>query len=175
MALIAEQKDLPNCQELLKQLSSSNKFTCKYLYIPSNEEGFSTVVYRSKKIVGMSTFSLRSKETDQGNFKALFWENLIVDKDARNGEAYLDLILFLRRLIRNNQFQEIYLIAHRQKALRVHKSANFKEIGYVDILFSNFQLHLQQKKSRNISVITYQKFIQKLENSNSSKSSITMQ
>jgi len=169
MVTVAKKKDLVSCQELLSQLSSSDKFSGEYLYIPETKNGFTVLVHKNNNPIGMSTFSLRVKKINQRYIRALFWENLIVDKDVRDGQAYLELILFLRRLIRNDEFQEIYLIAHRQKALNAHKSASFKEIGYINILFSNFQLHIRQSVTKDIDVLTYQEFREEIQKKYSSK------
>ena len=99
--------------------------------------------------------------------KALYWENLVVDKDYRDGFAYLEILGYLQKLIKSKKYEDIYFVVRRKKASATHKAARFKVIGYLGLIFSRIRLQFQQRPSNNVTIMSYKSFYKLLVNPSS--------
>ena len=103
---IAEPTDIKVCLKLLDQLDPTNKLTSNQLYLDDKKNGFTLLVKNNDRTIAISTFSIRKKKNEDSIIKALYWENLVVDKDNRDGVAYLEILGYLRKLINVNQYKK---------------------------------------------------------------------
>jgi len=159
---IAEPTDIKVCLKLLDQLDPTNKLTSNQLYLDDKKNGFTLLVKNNDRTIAISTFSIRKKKNEDSIIKALYWENLVVDKDNRDGVAYLEILGYLRKLIKSNKYGDIYFAIHRKKASATHKAAKFKVIGYIGLVFDNIRLQFQKSLSDDSEVLTYKEFHNRL-------------
>ena len=161
---IAEPDDTKDCLNLLKQLGPINEFTNKLLYLENKENGFTLLVRNNNHTVAISTFSIRKKKNEIISLKMLYWENLVVDKDYRDGLAYIEILGYLKKLIKSKKYDDIYFVVRRKKAIETHKAARFSVIGHIYIIFSSICFQFRQHSSDNIEVLTYGDFSERLLN-----------
>lgn len=162
---IAEPTDIEVCLKLLVQLGPINKLTSNQLYLDDKKNGFTLLVKNNDRTIAISTFSIRKKKNEDSIIKVLYWENLVVDKDNRDGVAYLEILGYLRKLIKSKKYEDIYFAIRRKKALTTHKAAKFKVIGYISLIFNNIRLQFQQSLSDGSEVLTYKEFHNRLTSS----------
>lgn len=165
---IADLKDIEICKRLLSQLRPNYNFTINQLYLDDKKNGFTLLVKNKNTVIAISTFSIRKKKKDKLFIKALYWENLIVDKNHRDGVAYIEILGYLKKLIYSKKYDDIYFVVRRKKASKIHKAANFKLIGYIGLIFNDISFQLPQNQSNKLSnkleVLTYKQFQQLLNN-----------
>jgi len=164
---IAESADFKECLKLLAQLGPTQRFTPHQLYLDNNDNGFTVLVKNNNLPIAISTFSIRKKKNNAFKMKALYWENLVVDKDHRDGFAYLEILGYLQKLIKSKKYEDIYFIVRRKKASATHKAARFKVIGYLGLTFSRIRLQFQQRPSHNVAIMPYKSFYKLLTNPSS--------
>jgi hypothetical protein len=162
---IADLNDIKVSFKLLAQLGPINKFTANQLYLDDKKNGFTLLVKNNDLTIAISTFSIRKKKNRNSIMKVLYWENLIVDKDSRDGVAYLEILGYLRKLIKSKEFEDIYFAIRRKKALAIHKAAKFKVIGYIGLIFNSIRLQFKQIISKDIEILSYKEFSKRLYNS----------
>ena len=162
---IAESDDTKDCLNLLKQLGPINKFTNKLLYLENRDNGFTILVKNNNNnTVAISTFSIRKKQNKITSLKMLYWENLVVDKDYRDGLAYIEILGYLKKLIKSKKYDDIYFVIRRKKAMETHKAARFNVIGHIYIIFNSIRFQLRQHSSDDIKVLTYSDFSERFLN-----------
>ena len=161
---VAEPNDTKDCLNLLAQLGPINKCTDKLLYLDNKENGFTLLVKSNNRTLAISTFSIRKKQNEILDLKVLYWENLVVDKNFRDGLAYIEILGYLKKLIKSKKYDDIYFVVRRKKATKTHKAARFKVIGNIYIILNSIRLQLRQRTSDNIEVLTYGDFSERLLN-----------
>jgi len=158
MIRIAEPRDLEGCQNLLHQIGSREKISQDYLYLNDTANGFTLVVESETKLVAMSTFTIHKSYQNNQNYSFLYWENLIVDRFNRDGVAYLSIIGYVRKLLRRRQFDDIFFVARRKKALEAHKSARFKTFGYFYLMIGSINFKRKINYQSGFSCLEYSDF-----------------
>lgn len=164
MIRIAKSEDLKFCLELLSQLGSSTHYTSKYLYLDSNTNGFTILVEKQSKPIAISTFSIRKTKRASGLKDVLYWENLAVDKNHRDGLAYIKIVSFVRKLIKEKKFDDIYFVVRRKNALKIHKAANFKVFGYLHLTFHSIFFWKKSNIEKGNEIMTYKEFVNGIDN-----------
>jgi len=158
MLRIAEALDYDRCKTLLQQIGSVEKINQNYLYLNDTRNGFTIVVEKNKKLVALSTFTIRRVSQKNKNYSFLYWENLIVDKNNRDGVAYLSIIGYVRKLLRRREFDDIYFVARRKEALKVHKAARFKKFGYFQLTIGSIKFNQKANCQNNLTYLDYDDF-----------------
>jgi hypothetical protein len=158
MIRIAEPQDLEDCQNLIKQIGNSEKVSQNYLYLNDRTHGFTVIVENKVKIIALSTFTIRRNNQKNRNYSFLYWENLIVDRSHRDGVAYLSIIGYVRKLVRRGEFDDIFFVARRKKALDAHRAARFKTFGYFQILIESIRLKRKSTYQHGLSNLEYSEF-----------------
>ena len=158
MIRIAENRDLEGCQNLLQQIGSRENISQDYLYLNDTTNGFTLVVEKDTKLVAMSTFTIRKTYQNSHNYSFLYWENLIVDRVNRDGLAYLSIIGYLRKLLRLGEFDDIFFVTRRKKALEVHKAARFKTFGYFHLMIESINFNRKVDYQSSLLCLEYSDF-----------------
>jgi hypothetical protein len=155
---IAEPRDLEGCQNLLQQIGSRKNISQNHLYLNDTTNGFTLVVERDTKLVALSTFTIRKTYQKDKNYSFLYWENLIVDRLNRDGVAYLSIIGYVRKLLRRGEFDDIFFVARRKKALEAHKAARFKTFGYFHLMIKSINFNQKVNDQNRFSCLEYSDF-----------------
>lgn len=158
MIRVAEPQDFKNCQYLLKQIGSSEKIDPDYLYLNDRTNGFTLVVEKEAKLVALSTFTIRRTYKDKKLTSILYWENLIVDRLNQDGVAYLSIIGYVRKLLRRGEFDDIYCVVRRKKALAVHKAARFQTFGYFQLMIESISFSRNIRFKTGLKCLDYRDF-----------------
>tara|TARA_A100001011_G_scaffold397040_1_gene496801 strand:+ start:3592 stop:4494 length:903 start_codon:yes stop_codon:yes gene_type:complete len=166
---IADLTDVKVSFKLLAQMGPIKKLTANQLYLDDKKNGFTILVKNNDNTIAISTFSIRKKKYKNSIVKVLYWENLIVDKNKRDGVAYLEILGYLRKLIKSKEYEDIYFAIRRKKALAIHKAAKFRVIGYISLIFNSIRLQFRQILSEDIEILSYEEFYKHLQNSSSNK------
>ena len=169
MIKIADLTDVKVSFKLLAQMGPIKKLTANQLYLDDKKNGFTILVKNNDNTIAISTFSIRKKKYKNSIVKVLYWENLIVDKNKRDGVAYLEILGYLRKLIKSKEYEDIYFAIRRKKALAIHKAAKFRVIGYISLIFNSIRLQFRQILSEDIEILSYEEFYKHLQNSSSNK------
>lgn len=158
MIRVAAPRDFNGCQNLLKQTGSSEKINQDYLYLNDRTNGFTLVVEKDAKLVALSTFTIRRTYQNSKIHSFLYWENLIVDRFNRDGVAYLSIIGYVRKLLRRGEFDDIFFVARRKKALGAHKAARFKTFGYFQLVIESVRFNQNINYQTGLSYLNYRNF-----------------
>jgi hypothetical protein len=158
MIRVAEPRDFKDCQKLLKQIRSSEQINQDYLYLNDRTNGFTLIVEKDAKLVALSTFTIRKTYENKKIHSFLYWENLIVDRFNRDGLAYLSIIGYVRKLLRSGEFDDIFCVVFRKKALAAHKAARFKTFGYFQLMIESVNFGRSDRYQTGLSCLNYRDF-----------------
>ena len=162
MINIAGPQDFDSCIKLLRLLGPVKHITHDYLYLNNITNGFTVLVKRNDAVIAMSTFTIRRENKKEGGTAVLYWENLVVDKFHRDGIAYVLILGYLRKLIKRREFDDIYFIVRRKKALKVHKAAKFLTFGYLSVIMKRITFGIKVAPKSKFRSLSYQDFIKNI-------------
>ncbi len=158
MIRIAEPKDLGACQNLLQQIGLPRNIDKDYLYLNDTNNGFTILVERDNKVIAISTFTIRRNYKYKKNITSLYWENLFVDKSNRDGVAYLSIIGYIKKILRREEFDDIYFVVRRKVASDAHKALGFKTFGYFTLMIDSIKINQKAAQKIGYSCFEYSDF-----------------
>lgn len=158
MIRIAEPKDHEACQSLLRQIGLRRNIDEEALYLQDKNNGFTILVEKKHKVIAISTFTIRRICKNKKTILFLYWENLVVDKFNRDGVAYLSIIGYIKKLLRREEFDDIYFVVRRKIASDAHKALGFKTFGYFTLMIDSVMIKRKTLQKTGYSCLDYGDF-----------------
>lgn len=159
--MIIKVADKSNIKDIKKLLLERDGDSIKlniidYFYLDNAQNGFTLLVFNKKDIpIAISSFSIRLFKTNYSSKGSLYWENLFVSPSARNGLAYLTIVKYIKNLIKENKFSDIYFLVHKAKPILIHSKMGFKKIKTISLLFAGFKFKTFNSKRFSNDFLVY--------------------